>query len=162
MLVVVLPIVISGNAGAQPKGRLYEVYNSSSTPEHYKRALEPMVQRRERMDKIRAKYALTAFKFGNIYAIPNPAVGVKHPVIHIEAGLADKVEIKIYDPAGNLIEEAVLTGPPMLINGVYAFEYKFLSDDTPYGTCTYTVKAYKSGKQPIEASGKIIFIRTGN
>jgi hypothetical protein len=160
--IVVLPIVISGSAGAQPKGRLYELYNSSSVPAHYKRVLEHRIKRRELMGKVLSERALTAFKLGNVYAVPNPAVGVKHPVIHVEAGLADKVEIKIYSPAGKLIEEAVLTDPPALIKGVYAYEYKFLSNNTPYGTCNYTVKAYKSGKQPIEASGRMIFIRMGN
>jgi len=160
--IVVLPIVISGSVSAQPKDRLYELYNSTTIPAHYKRVLEHRVRQCERMEQLRGKHTLTAFKLGNVYAIPNPAVGVKHPVIHVEAGLADKVEIKIYSPAGKFIEEAVLTDPPTLIKGVYAYEYKFLMNDTPYGTCSYTVKAYKSGKQPIEASGRIMFIRIGN
>lgn len=162
VIVAVLLAIPFGRGNAQPKDRLYELYNSTSTPKQYKRAMEPMIKRRERMDQIRAKHALTVFKLGQVYAIPNPAVGVKHPVIHVEAGLADKVEIKIYDPAGKLVEEAALTEPPVFVGGVYAYEYKFLSNETPNGTYGYTVKAYKSGKQPIEASGGIMFIRTGN
>jgi hypothetical protein len=162
LAVVILPVLLSGGVSAQSKNRLYELYNSTSTPEHYKRALEPVIQRHERMDKIRAKHALTAFKFGGVYALPNPAVGVKHPVIHIEAGLADKVEIKVYDSAGKLAEEAALMGPPTIIKGVYAYEYKFLSNDTPYGTCRFTVKAYKAGKEPIEAAGRMIFVKMGD
>ena len=125
------------------------------------------MDRRERTDKLRAnarlaKAADLVFKLGRVYAVPNPAVGVKHPVIHIEAGLADKIEIKIYDFAGKLIEEAVLIEPPALIKGVCSYEYKFMSEDTPNGACNYTVKAYKNGKQPLEAAGRLIFVKMGN
>lgn len=159
---VMLPVFLSGSVGAQPKGRVYELYNSTSTPKHYKRVMESIIQRREQRGKVIAKRTLGSFKLGKVYAIPNPAVGVTHPVIHVEAGLADKVEIKIYDPAGKLVEEATLTASPVIIKGVYAYEYKVLLNNAPYGICNYTVRAYKAGKQPIEASGRIMFIKTGN
>lgn len=142
--------------------KLYELYNSTSTPKHYKRVMKSIIQRREQRDKAVAKRALGVLKLGKVYALPNPAVGMTHPVIHIEAGLADKVEIKIYDPAGKLIEEAALTEPPVMIKGAYAYEYKVLLNNAPYGTCDYTVKAYKAGQQSVETSGRIMFIKTGN
>ena len=160
--------------------KLYELYNSTSTPASQKPRLKHLIDRRERIEKIRdakragkptskaieassagASAADSAFKLGKVYAYPYPAVGVKHPVIHIEAGLADKVEIKIYDNTGKLVEEALLTDPPKIIKGGYAYEHKFASENTPYGTCSFTARAFKSGFDPIETSGKIIFINTG-
>mgnify|MGYP001605106750 CR=1 FL=1 len=167
--------------------KLYELYNSASTPANQKPRLKQFINRRECIEKIRSsgravrQCALStpaadkigalssvsafaadpAFKLDKVYAYPNPAVGVKHPVIHIEAGLADKVEIKIYNNTGKSVEEAVLTEPPKVINGVYAYEYKFISDNTPYGRCSYTVRVFKSGFEAIDASGEITFINTG-
>ena len=146
--------------------RVYELYNSTSTPENYKRILKFSIDRLERTKKtraedMRAKKPYPVFKFGKVYAVPNPAVGVKHPVIHIEAGLADKIEVKIYAPDGSLREEAVITDSPKIIKGVYAFEYRFVSNDTPYGTSTFMVRAFKTGFAPLETSGKMIFVNTG-
>ncbi len=137
--------------------RLYELYNSTATPVQYKRILERRIERAE----TRKRALSRRFKLGSVYSYPNPAMGVKHPVIHVEAGLADKVEIKIYAPDGSLAEETVLTDPPKPIRGVYAYEYRFASENTPYGTCSYTVKAFKNGAAPLEASGRMFFLRTG-
>jgi hypothetical protein len=185
-----LPVIGSigiSHAADKRTDKLYELYNSTATPPNQKQRLKHFINRRERIKKIRsssraarqsalsapaeaqtaevsfagAQVADPAFKLGKVYAYPNPAVGVKHPVIHIEAGLADKVEIKIYNNTGKLVEEAVLTEPPKNIKGVYAYEYKFFSDNTPYGTCSYTIRVFKSGYEPIDASGKMMFINTG-
>ncbi|MEK7720956.1 MAG: T9SS type A sorting domain-containing protein, partial [Elusimicrobiota bacterium] len=178
-----------GNSHAADKrtNKLYELYNSTSTPASQKPRLKHFINRRERIEQIRgssraarqralstpvvdktggdpsvgAVAADPTFKLGNVYAYPNPAVGVKHPVIHIEVGLADKVEIKVYNNIGKLVEEAVLTETPKIIKGVYSYEYKFVSDNTPYGTCSYIIRVFKSGFEPIDASGKMMFINTG-
>ncbi|OGR67014.1 MAG: hypothetical protein A2081_03320 [Elusimicrobia bacterium GWC2_61_19] len=146
--------------------KLYELYNSTSTPQVYKQLLKQRIDRHTRVEKLcfKAKSdqnAAPAFKLGDFYAIPNPAMGIKHPIIHIETGLADKIEIKIYSPDGSLKEEAVVTAPAKVINGLYIYEYRFASDTTPYGTCIYTVKAFKAGASPVEGSGKMIFVNTG-
>ena len=148
--------------------RFYEVYNSTSAPAAYRKHVGVMLKGRERLEarktaKKAAKQqtADPAFKLGKVYVYPNPAVGIKHPVIHIEAGLADKVEVKIFSPAGGLLEEAVLTDIPKIMHGVYAYEYRFASDNTPSGTCSYTIRAYKAGETPLEASGSLIFVRMG-
>ncbi|MDD5210671.1 MAG: hypothetical protein PHV36_14880 [Elusimicrobiales bacterium] len=182
-ILFLLPFICStGSSHAADKrtNKLYELYNSTPTPANQKPRLKHFIDRRERIEKIRdakragkptskaieatsidAPAVDSTFKLGKVYAYPYPAVGVKHPVIHIEAGLADKVEIKVYDNTGKLVEEALLTDPPKIIRGVYAYEYKFASENTPSGACSFTVRAFKSGFDPIETSGKMIFINMG-
>jgi len=179
LLLFVVSVGISHSADKRTD-KLYQLYNSTATPANQKPRLKHFMDRMTRVEKMRAAKragklapkatdpasagvaaADPAFKLGKVYAYPNPAVGVKHPVIHIEAGLADKIEIKIYNNTGNLVEEAALTESPKLIRGVYAYEYKFASENTPYGTCSFTVRALKSGFAPVEASGKIIFVNMG-
>jgi len=161
-------ILFPGNSFSADKrtAKVYELYNSTSTPQVYKQLLKQRIDRHERVEKLRSKAksdqnAAPAFKLGNVYAIPNPAMGVKHPIIHIETGLADKIEIKIYSPDGSLKEEAVVTAPAKVINDRHVYEYRFASEKTPYGTCTYTVKAFKAGAAPAEGSGKMIFVNMG-
>ncbi|MBI5745001.1 MAG: hypothetical protein HY952_10695 [Elusimicrobia bacterium] len=146
----------------------YDVYNSTSAPAAYRKHIGVRLKGRERFEKRKADRKAArqqavdpAFKLGKVYAYPNPAVGVKHPAIHIESGLADKVEIKIYSPAGALLEEAVITDTPKIMRGVYAYEYRFASDNTPSGTCSYQIRAYKTGETPLEASGSLVFVRMG-
>jgi hypothetical protein len=189
-VIFLLPFIgstASSHAADKRTNKLDELYNSTSTPESQKPRLKQFINRRERIEQIRSssraarQRALSApavdktggassvgavaadstFKLGKVYSYPNPAVGVKHPIIHIEAGLADKVEIKVYNNTGKLVEEAVLTETPKIIKGVYTYEYKFVSDNTPYGICSYTVRVFKSGFEPVDAAGKIIFINAG-
>ena len=162
--VLVLGFILSpGNSFASDKrtARLYELSDSTSTPKIHQQLLKQRLDRHERVEKLRSKAmtarkTATALKLGSIYAIPTPAIGVKHPLIHIETGLADKVEIKIYSPEGSLIEEAVVTAPAKVINDRHVYEYRFASEKTPSGTCAYTVKAFKAGAAPAEGSGKIV------
>lgn len=100
----------------------------------------------------------SAFILGKVYVIPNPAIGVKYTVFHIEVGVAERIEIKIYAPNGDLMKETTITDPPKIVNGVYTYEYKFFFDNISHGTCKYIVKAYKEKFPPIEASGQIFFI----
>lgn len=151
-----------------PDNAFYEVYRSTSAPAAYRKHIGVRIKGRELFEKRKAdrkaarhQTADPVFKLGNVYAYPNPAVGVKHPVLHIETGLADKLEIKIYSPTGALLEETVLTDIPKIMRGVYVYEYKFASDNTPSGTCTYQIRAYKAGETPLEASGSFVFVRMG-
>lgn len=159
-ITIVSLVSLTGRCEAGPKDRLYELYNSTSTPEHYKHSLEPVIRRREKLAAVIVRRQ--GFKLGRVYAHPNPAIDFKHPVIHVEAGIADSVEIKVYAPDGALAEKAVITCPPKIIKGVYAYEYKFASDNTPYGTCAYTVRAYKNGYPPLEVEGKLTFVKWGH
>ena len=172
LLLSFIGYISSSHAAEKKINSFYELYTSTSTSAEHKRILKHFSDKKARIEKIRnssrvarqralATSADPAFKLGKVYAYPNPAVGVKHPVIHIEAGLADKAEIKIYDNTGKLVEETVLTEPPKIVKGVYAYEYRFASDNTPYGASSYSVRVFKSGFEPLDASGKIMFINLG-
>ncbi|MBI5743263.1 MAG: hypothetical protein HY952_01815 [Elusimicrobia bacterium] len=155
------------HAADKKTDKLYEIYKSTAAPAAYRSHIGAILKGREKFEARRAtiksartEAAARAFKFRLVYAQPNPAIGMKHPVIHIEAGLADKVEVKIFDGSGALLEEATITDAPKNINGAYVYEYRFASENTPNGTCAYKVRAYRAGKEPIETSGNMVFIRT--
>ena len=154
--VFVLPAMfLHGNSFAAEKrtDKLYELYNSTSTPEPYKRILKRLLDKEERVKKLRGNArraaqnrilsapaavnpasvssvsplaADSAFKLGEVYCYPNPAKKT-NPTFHIETGQADKVELKVYDIAGDIIHETVLTGLPQVIDDgkgpQYAYEY---------------------------------------
>jgi hypothetical protein len=152
-LLALSPVVKAGDFDK----RLFAIsVSTASSMTHHGHVLGAAVARSERRQAALGR----RFKLGKVYAYPNPAVGVKHPVIHVEAGLADKAEVKIYGPDGALLETTLLTSPPEQKNGVYSYEYRFASENTPQGTCSYTVELFKKGAAPLKTSGKIFFIRT--
>jgi hypothetical protein len=67
----------------------------------------------------------TDFVEGETYVYPNPAKESQQPVIHVEVGEADKVEVYIYDVAGDLQDSFEITDTPTIINGQYAYEYQW-------------------------------------
>lgn len=150
-------------AAQSVSGRIYELYNSTSTPRNYKSLLKSGIvriefKRPEDWKIVDGKPERSPLKFGAVYAVPNPAIGVKHPVVHVETGLVDGIEIKFFSPEGALIEEAVILEPVRMSSGVSVFEYKFASNDTPKGSCAYTVRAFRDGFAPIQVSGSIAFM----
>ncbi|MBI4802202.1 MAG: right-handed parallel beta-helix repeat-containing protein [Elusimicrobia bacterium] len=90
------------------------------------------------------------FELGEIYAFPNPAKRGINPAIHIEAGIADRIDINIYDITGQLIKSAILTGSPQLIDdgqgAEYAYEWTWDASNTGSGVYIYVVKAHKNGE----------------
>jgi len=62
---------------------------------------------------IAAPMVITAdptFILREIYVFPNPAKDGKSPIIRALVGIADKVEIRIYDLAGELVSSEQLAG----------------------------------------------------
>jgi cytoskeletal protein CcmA (bactofilin family) len=99
------------------------------------------------------------FKLRDVYSYPNPAKQT-NPKIHIECGIADKVEIKIYNIVGELIHTKVLVGLPNVIhNNKYAYEYEWDVKDVSSGVYIYYVYAEKSGEEPIKVLKKLAIIR---
>ncbi|MBI4656546.1 MAG: right-handed parallel beta-helix repeat-containing protein [Elusimicrobia bacterium] len=88
------------------------------------------------------------FELGEVYAFPNPAKRGINPTLHIEAGIADKIEINIYDITGQLIKSVTLTGNPQLIDdgqgAQYAYEWTWDVSNAGSGIYIYAVKAYKN------------------
>ncbi len=102
-----------------------------------------------------------AFRLGEVYVFPNPALRGAAPTLHIEAGIADRVKITFYTVSGRHAHEAVLTGQPVPLddgNGLaYAYEYTW-RDSIPSGVYYYYVEAEKGGAK-IKKSGKFAVVR---
>jgi len=168
--------------------KLYELYNSTSTPENYKRILKRRIDGLERVEKARGKArrypanpvlspsaparpiavlsaqpqaADDTFRLGEVYCFPNPAKRTD-PAFHIETGLADKIELKIYDVAGDLVHETSLTGRPQVIDdgqgAQYAYEYLWSVKNTGSGVYIFSVTARK-GDKTLRKSGRCAIIK---
>ena len=66
------------------------------------------------------------FKLGEVYAFPNPAKNGKNPIIHAETGLADKLDLAIYNIAGELIETSSIDGTRWkIVDSKYCYEWEW-------------------------------------
>ncbi|MFA6002679.1 MAG: T9SS type A sorting domain-containing protein [Elusimicrobiota bacterium] len=172
-------------ADAQPRQeRIYELYASTSTPPAYKRALKDEIRRRELRRRVlekrnslgaqslapqgaRASSAVpsagadAAFRLGDIYCFPNPAKR-QNPAFHIEVGVADKVDLRIYDLSGQQVHAAVLAGAPGVFDygrgPRYAYEYPWNVAGVGSGVYVFAVTARK-GSETIKKTGKCAVIR---
>lgn len=99
----------------------------------------------------------TAFVLGEVYVYPNPAKGGAAPTFHIECGLADSVDIKVYTVSGREAHEATLTAMPAVIDQRYAYEYAWRGH-IPSGVYLYFIEARKGG-QKIKKTGKFAVVR---
>lgn len=90
------------------------------------------------------------FGFGEVYAYPNPARG-QDPKIRVEAGSADKVEVRIYDIAGELKAALEQPGP----QGV--FEFRFGAPSS--GVYIFVVTASKAGQGSLRRTGRLAVIK---
>ena len=99
----------------------------------------------------------TAFTLGEVYVYPNPAKGGDAPIFHIECGLADSVDIKVYTVSGREAHEATLAAMPAIIDQRYAYEYVWRGH-IPSGVYLYFIEARKGG-QKIKKTGKFAVIR---
>ena len=110
-----------------------------------------------------APQADAAFRLGEVYAFPSPARRGQRPTIHVEAGLADSVKIRIYDLAGDPVHEAEVAGPPAIIDdgqgAQYAFEYPWNTDRAGSGVYVFVIEAKKNGEGVIKKIGKLAIIK---
>ena len=172
-------------SGGEKSEKIYQLYNSTATPKAYRQVLEKAIPRREEAlasraglkaaAKKRAAAARTAavsatvapssadatFRLGEVYCYPNPAKKV-NPVFHIEAGLADKVELAIYNTAGESMHQAALTGIPQLIDdgqgSQYAFEYSWDVSRVASGVYIFGVTA-RQGDKTLKKTGRCAVIK---
>jgi hypothetical protein len=102
-----------------------------------------------------------AFRLGEVYVFPNPALRGAAPTFHFECGIADSVNIKIYTTSGRFAHETTLTGMPVALddgNGLsYAYEYAW-REHIPSGVYYYLIEAAKSG-QKLKKTGKFAVVR---
>jgi hypothetical protein len=108
---------------------------------------------------IKVPMADSTFILGEVYSFPNPANNGKNPTIHIECGIADKVELKIYNIAAELVHETTITEPPSVINWKYAYEYTWDISNIPSGVYIYVIQAIKSKEKDIIVTKKLAIIK---
>ena len=103
--------------------------------------------------------AISDFKLGEVYSYPNPAKRGKTPTIHIEVGLADILEVRIYNVAGELVHSAEISGSNYkTINNKYAYEYNWDVSNIASGVYIYLVRA-KKGEATIKEMKKLAIIK---
>lgn len=85
------------------------------------------------------------FVLGEVYSFPNPAK-LCNPTIHFECGVADLVEIRIYNIAAELVKSLEMTDFPSIVNGKYTYEYTWDVSDVASGVYLCLVRAHKDGK----------------
>jgi len=170
------------------EARIYELYNSTSTPENYKRLLKRSIDRQERAEKLRGKArrsvgkrglavpatnkttgvlsavpasAPAEFRLGEVYCYPNPAKRT-NPTFHIETGLADKVELKLYDVSGDFVHETTLSGAPQLIDDgqgpQYAYEYQWDVRNAGSGVYIFSIVS-RQGDKTLKKTGRCAVIK---
>jgi hypothetical protein len=187
---IFLPVIFSHSvslAADKKASKLYELYNSTSTPANYKQSLKRSIYRKERAEKLRGhakraaeKRALArpavrraagvsavpaaadpGFSLGEVYCFPNPAKKT-NPTFHIETGLADKVELRLYDTAGDIVHETVLTGQPQLIDDgqgpQYAYEYPWDVRNVGSGVYIFSMTA-RRGDKTLKKTGRCAVIK---
>ncbi len=128
-----------------------------------KRPAPPQPAPEPEAEKIgRAAEISAAFHLGETYAYPNPARKGAKPTVHVEAGIADSVELRFYDLAGDLLHRAELRAAPQAIDDgqgpEYAYEYAW-TGDIPSGTYLCAVTARKSGEQDLHRTIKLAVVR---
>jgi len=101
------------------------------------------------------------FKLGEVYVYPNPAKGGAAPTLHLECGIADKVNIKMFTVSGREAHEYTITASPVALddgNGLsYAYEYTW-QGHIPSGVYYYFIEAERAGKK-IKKTGKFAVVR---
>ncbi|MDQ7773868.1 MAG: hypothetical protein RDU13_10125 [Elusimicrobiales bacterium] len=102
-----------------------------------------------------------AFRLGEVYVFPNPALRGAAPTFHVECGVADSVRIAIFTVSGRRVHEHTISGLPAAItdgNGLsYAYEYAW-RDHIPSGVYYYLIEAAKAG-QKLRKTGKFAVVR---
>lgn len=106
-----------------------------------------------------APSADAAFKLGDAFGYPNPAVAGQNPTLHMECGIADSLEVKIYDVSGNLVHQAKVEQQPQVVGGKYAYEYSWDASGAASGVYACVMVARKSGEADIKVTKKLAVVR---
>jgi len=101
----------------------------------------------------------SVFQLGEVYAFPNPSVGGRFPTIHMECGVPDSIELKIYDLSGDLVHEARMDQKQLIVNEKYAYEYTWDTTNIASGIYVYVVQARKNGEKDIKVMKKLAVVK---
>ena len=94
-----------------------------------------------------------------VYAYPNPAYNGNRPTIHVECGVAESVEVRIYDVSGDLLHDARIESQPVIMDNKYAYEYTWNAGGIASGVYVYVVVARKTGENPIKVMKKLAIVK---
>lgn len=102
------------------------------------------------------------FVLRDVYAFPNPARAGAKPVIHVAVGVADRVNIRVYDIAGREVHRATLDHPPAIIDDGTGYKYAYehvWEGRIASGVYLYTIEAKRTGHPDIRKTGKLAVVR---
>jgi membrane-associated phospholipid phosphatase len=92
--------------------------------------------------------------FGEAFAYPNPAVGGRSPVIRVNAPGAEKVLLRIFDSAGDPVQQIEHFDPAMTF-----WEYKWDVSGVASGVYTYVFSIYQQGNVSGKQSGRVAVVK---
>jgi hypothetical protein len=98
------------------------------------------------------------------YVFPNPARGTKLSTFRIQTGLADSVEVRVYDVTGRKVHSSTDFRFSVAddLNGLGlqdTYDHAWDLSGVGSGVYTYVITAKKAGQKDIHASGKVGVIK---
>ncbi|MFA5162765.1 MAG: IPT/TIG domain-containing protein [Elusimicrobiales bacterium] len=102
--------------------------------------------------------ASNAFAFRQFYVYPNPAKNGNTPKLHLECGVGDGADIRIYDVSGQLRHSGHMDGGPNVLLPEYAYEYEWNMSGAGSGVYTAVIEAHKAG-ETVKAKKKFAIVR---
>ena len=105
-----------------------------------------------------------AFLFRDLYAFPNPSRRGERVTIRLQAGVADEVDVDIFDLSGRRVNGGVLAGPVLLDDGngkgaQYTYDFHWDVRGAASAVYLYSVNARKQGQPAIGRTGKVALIK---
>jgi hypothetical protein len=103
--------------------------------------------------------SIDVFGLRTAYVFPNPVRGTRQATIRIEPGLADSVEVHVYDVTGRHVHSSsdfrLTVGPDPVLGTQDIYDHVWDISGVGSGVYTYVITAKKSGSADIHVSGKI-------
>lgn len=100
----------------------------------------------------------SAFMMREAYGYPNPARNA-NPIVHVEVGVADAVQLSFYDLSGQLVHQTVLSDGPRVFGGEYIYEYTWNVEGVAPGVYLVDVLAKKAGQSDLRKSMKLAVLK---
>ncbi|MBI3553018.1 MAG: hypothetical protein HY077_10930, partial [Elusimicrobia bacterium] len=115
------------------------------------------------LGQVHAQAASTAasdFHFVDLYAFPNPVRGHRVVTIRVQVGLADEVDVSVYDVSGKIVHQGTFGAPQIVDDGngkgpQYSYDYSWDAGSVGSGVYVFAVTAKKGGVSPIRKVGKV-------
>ena len=101
---------------------------------------------------------IDAFYLREAYAFPNPVRGVSAVTLRIQPGLADSIEVRVYDLAGQKIHSSsdFRFG---VVGGENTYDHAWNVSGVGSGVYNFVIRARKAGQTDIVKTGKIGVIK---